>query len=325
MNNPEPFLSIVIPVYNVEEYLERCIESILTQSFDDWEMIIINDCSPDQSQKIIDRYVLKDGRIKSVINKKNRGLGATRNIGIKHCKGNYVLFVDSDDYVMVGNELDLMCKQASNNSLDVLDTPYLILEEGKETKLAPRKINALNDEIYTGQAYLQQIDILPVVAWNKLYRRTFILDNAITFKARKYEDICFTLEVLYKAKRVQNCTVPFYNYIIRPGSIMTSKPNHSSINDCFALCEDLEKLYLECDKNPQIEKSFFYSFVALANLLRHFEACDLKNEMTKKLQALHYKYRFYILKASKLDFKQRILLFISPNLMSIIVNKVRKS
>lgn len=325
MNSEPPFLSIVIPIYNVEQYLGRCLDSIINQPFSDWEIIAVNDCSPDDSQKIIDCYAKKDRRIKSVINKKNRGLGGARNVGVSYCKGTYILYIDSDDYITQGNELLEMCKQCRNNDLDILDTPYLIIHEGESVKQNPSNFNSLNERVLTGKQYLQDINILPVVAWNKMYKRSFIKTNSIRFKERKYEDICYTLEAIFKAKRVQNRNTPFYNYIIRSGSIMTSKPNDSSIKDSYTLCKDLENLYIECDRNSQIEKSFFYSFVGLANLLVEFEDSVLKRNFKKKLKSLHKQYSPSILKANKLGVKQKVLLFISPYLMSFVINKLKKT
>ena len=94
--NPE--ISIIVPVYNVEKYLKRCIDSILNQSFTDFELILVDDGSTDNSGEIIDEYAIKDERIK-VIHKENGGLSSARNVGIEYSKGNYIAFVDSDDYI----------------------------------------------------------------------------------------------------------------------------------------------------------------------------------------------------------------------------------
>jgi len=316
-------ISIVIPVYNVEEYLARCLDSVLNQTFENWEIILINDCSPDGSQKIIDSYAKKDLRIKPIINEVNKGLGGARNVGLNAANGTYLMFLDSDDYISNESVLEELCYQVKTFNLDVLDSRYRVLENENNRTLLPKKFNEFNKYIYTGEAYLDSVQILPVVVWNKVYKRSFIEKHNILFKERKYEDICFTLETLFKAKHVQNTAVIFYNYIVRPGSIMTSKPNKSSIDDSWSLCKDLELMYHEYDKNSQIEKNFFYSFVSLARLLTSYDEKNHKDSISFELKRIHKKYRSSILKAEKLGRKQKILLYMSPYLMSFVLSKLK--
>jgi glycosyltransferase involved in cell wall biosynthesis len=324
MTNKMPFLSIVVPVYNVEEYLERCLDSVISQSFIDWEMIIVDDCSPDNSQQIIRRYQTQDSRIRCILNEKNRGLGGARNLGIYHSRGEYVLFIDSDDFISDECALEQLCGIASGNNLDVIDTPYRVIKDGVEVNRLPKKFNALNDKVYTGTDYMEHIQVLPIVAWNKLYKRVLLQENNILFKERKYEDICFTLEVMYKARRVQNTSSPFYNYIIREGSIMTSKVGRSSIDDAMELCYDLERLYECTNQNTQIEKSFFYGFIGLQKLLSEYDSKEHRREVSIRLKSLHSKYRWAILKADKLGLIQKLSLFISPKLTLFIIKKSKK-
>lgn len=321
MKNNPPFLSIVVPVYNVEDYLVRCFDSFLSQSFIDWEMIVVDDCSPDNSQAIIQKYQAQDSRIRCIINQKNMGLGGARNVGLSHCQGAYVLFIDSDDYISNESALEQLCTIAMAHNLDVIDTPYRVLKDDVEINLLPKKFNQLNDKVYTGIDYMSRIHILPIVAWNKLYKRIFLQQNNILFKERKYEDVCFTLEVMYKADRVQNTNTPFYNYIIREGSIMTSKVSKSSIDEAMELCYDLEALYNDTNKNSQIEKSFFYGFIGLQKLLSDYESNEHKRRVNKLLKALHKKYRWGILKADKLGIIQRLSLFVTPKLSLFLIQK----
>lgn len=319
-----PKISVVIPVYNVEQYLEKCLNTILSQTFSDFEIVVVNDCSPDNSQEIIDLYVLKDDRVKSVINPVNKGLGGARNVGIMHCTGDYVLFIDSDDYLCNNNALKLLYNQASKYDLDVLDTPYNVLENQQIVAVLPKKFNVFNNQVLSGIEYMEQVGILPIVAWNKLYKLSFITTNKILFEERKYEDVCFTLETLYRSKRVQNTPFPFYNYIVREGSIMTSKPNKTSIDDALRLCKDLEIQYHKFNKNSQIEKSFFYSFVGLKRLLNNYDNKEHKIKTSKELKKFHRKYRPSILKAKKLGIFQKTLLFLSPGVMNYVLSKLKK-
>ena len=323
MTTNYPFISIIVPVYNVQQYLEKCLDSILVQTYDNYELIVVNDCSPDDSQKIINSYKENDSRIISIINSENKGLGGARNIGIKHAKGDYLLFIDSDDFISDEFNLNLLAEEViGDNSLDVIDCKYNVVN-GSKSEILP--VCSLDSKlVLDGKDYLNKADYLAVVAWNKLYRRLFILENNIWFKERRYEDICFTLESIFRAKSVKSSGVIFYNYIIREGSIMTSKVSEEALLDAMSLCYDLESLYIMFDENPQIEKSFFYSFVGFMKLLDGFTEKVFKNKMKKELSLLHFKYRYSILKAKKLGFIQKVSLFISPQLTLYILKLIKK-
>ena len=129
-----PVVSVIIPVYKVEKYLKRCLDSLLSQSFSDWQAICVDDGSPDKSPKILDEYAARDSRFK-VIHKKNQGVSSARNDGIKNADGKYIHFLDADDY-MIENAYELLYRKASELHVDMLKAKvYRIDEKTKEIQI----------------------------------------------------------------------------------------------------------------------------------------------------------------------------------------------
>ena len=168
--NPE--ISIIVPVYNVEKYLKRCIDSILNQSFTNFELILVDDGSTDNSGKIIDEYAIKDERIK-VIHKENGGQGSARNRGLDIAKGNYIGFVDSDDWIHK-DMYKCMYKIINEDNTDIVQVGHNMVEEYTKDKRC--NINNLNiiciDNIIEKFADCNSFEVLPLIfPVNKLYRR----------------------------------------------------------------------------------------------------------------------------------------------------------
>jgi len=309
MNN---LISIIVPFYNVDQYIDRCIKSLLSQTYQNIEILLVDDCSPDNTLEIAKQYAQTDSRIKILQYEKNRGLGGARNYGIQNANGEYVLFVDSDDYI---NEdtIEALCAKAIQNDLCVLEANYL--KEGEiNTEVLPRK-NYYSEKVFSGKEYWESIPIASVVAWNKFYRLSFLQENNIFFKLRKFEDVAFTAEVFMKAKRVMNIDFPFYHYIVRENSIMTETTSISHLEDSYALIQDMKVLFEGNKKNEQMKKSYLYSYIGFFRLWCLFkDDKDLKREMKNKVMILFQNARILVLGAKKLGVKQKLLLFISPAL-----------
>lgn len=211
-------VSIIVPVYNVEKYIDKCLNSLVNQTLKDIEIIVVNDGSPDNSQTIIDKYVKKYPRkVKSYI-KENGGQGSARNFGLQKAEGEYIGYVDSDDYV----ELDMYEKlynKAKKENLDiVICGSHNVTEEGLKTIELDRQI--FKDK--KKNAFFGRMAV-----WNKIYKKDLLLNNNSTFRSKLwYEDLDFTLKILSKAKKVGYVNKPFYNYLIREGSTM----NNSNVN-----------------------------------------------------------------------------------------------
>lgn len=232
-------ISVIIPVYNIEEYLDKCIQSILLQNFSEYEVILVDDGSTDKSGKICDEYSQKYSQIK-VIHQANKGLGGARNTGIEAACGEYLLFVDSDDSVKE-NMFSFLYNTAFENDSDmVLFGMDYIDEDGKiiETKrpLDSGIRNICSDE---------RMEIFSVnpYAWNKLYRRELFIKNNIRYPERMwYEDLCVTPKIILCADRLTLTDKVFYNYLQRKSSIMHVK-NTDRNSDMLAVVTDVLNFY----------------------------------------------------------------------------------
>ena len=236
--------SIVVPIYNVEPYIRKCIDSLLGQSYGDIEIVLVDDQSPDLCPAICDEYQAKDSRIK-VVHKKNGGLSDARNAGIRAAEGKYVIFVDADDYISTD-----ACERLlpfAEKDIDVIIGDAAV--EGGECRLG--HIDADAERIYTGEEYLKEAfrgGKAPMSACLNVCRREFLLENDLFFKyGILHEDEQFTPRLFLKAKKVVCTGVVFYHYVIRDGSIMTKKDQRKNASDLYDTCCELEKIYLELE------------------------------------------------------------------------------
>lgn len=214
-------ISIIVPVYNVERFLPRCLESLMAQTYETLEIILVDDGATDSSGVICDEYAARDPRI-IVIHKKNGGLSSARNAGLEIARGEYIGFVDSDDWVepeMYGHMLSLMKKY---DAMLVCAGRYDVEEAtGKKTVgLCPKK-----EEVVTGEELVGRIftwDGLDSAAWDKLYHRS-ILQNFRYPLGKICEDVPVTYRIVLEAGKAVLCDRPFYNYLHRAGSITKTK------------------------------------------------------------------------------------------------------
>lgn len=223
-----PRLSIIVPVYKVEQYIHKCVDSILNQTYTDLELILVDDGSPDRCGKICDEYALKDARIR-VIHKENGGLSDARNFGIDASEGDVIGFVDSDDTIDKNMYSDML-EYMDTNGLDVVCADTFIVRN--ENKRFNPRYSA--DKIWSHDEAINEIlsGRLDNAAWNKIYKRSVIADIRYP-KGRIYEDVATTYKFIFNSKRVGYMSRPFYNYYKRKGSIVASAFNSKSRNDNF--------------------------------------------------------------------------------------------
>lgn len=220
--------SVIIPIYNVEKYLKRCVNSVLEQSYKNIEIILVDDGSPDNCPKICDEYAHIDYRVK-VIHKENGGLSDARNAGMKLSTGDYILFVDSDDYI----EIDA-CKKFlhfAHNGYDILIGDALV-ENGKCNLSHIFSSDVMNGMVYYKNALKARK--APVAAWLNAYRREFLIQNALKFKPGiLHEDVEFTPRAIIAAESVICTNIVFYHYVIRDNSIMRQKDQRKNAIDLY--------------------------------------------------------------------------------------------
>ena len=264
-----PKFSIIIPVYNVEKYLKKCLESIKNQSYKDYEVIIVNDGSTDKSKDILDEYDYK------VINQKNQGLSVARNNGVKKAKGEYLIFVDSDDYI----EKDLL--KELNKSLT--DNPDLVRFQIREVYGDNTKKD-YNEEPFTNKNGVEAFSILCKYhfvenAWAYLYRKDFYLKNKFSFKKGAiHEDFGLVPLVIMKAKIVNSISYIGYNYLQRENSIMSEKNYEKTKKKVSDMFEHYDYLIKEINKT-ELDSKLYKSFISNSLILK---VCELKNDEYKK-------------------------------------------
>lgn len=220
-------LSIIIPVYNIEKYLAKCIDSILNQTFQDFEVICINDGSTDSSLEILADYALEDRRIK-IISQKNSGPATARNLGLKEVKGEFISFVDGDDWIEP-NTYELTLQNMTDDIDLICFGTKLVIE--KDFLLNENNIKSFKnlEEYYriktNGNLELNEyaIKTTTVNIWNKIFRTSIIKENNIVFLANLLcsEDVGFLYKYLFMCKRLYLIDETLYNYVQRPNSSMT--------------------------------------------------------------------------------------------------------
>lgn len=211
-------VSVIVPVYNTEKYLKNCIDSLLKQNFEDYEIIVINDLSPGNAEEIIKSY--NDKKIVYIKNKTNKGIGYNRNLGIKKAKGEYVCFIDSDDYVKE-DFISKMYNYSKENNLDLCVCDYVnVDEEGNKLK----EFN-LSDFCITNyeenNKILCEINLAP---WNKLYKKDMLVKNKIEFsETLKYEDLSFVALSIKNSKKIGKINEQLNYYTIHNNSETTTR------------------------------------------------------------------------------------------------------
>ncbi|WP_455646116.1 glycosyltransferase family 2 protein [Methanosphaera sp.] len=221
-------VSVIIPVYNVEKYLTLCLNSILNQTLDRIEIICVDDCSPDSSKDIINYFVKKDKRVKLVENKENKGLGASRNVGLTYATGEYVIFIDSDDW-LDADALKTLHDYSKENELDVLMYKLINYDDLKNKYYTQDYYDLKQLDKFKGKVFTYKdvpgpdIFKLAVCAVNKLYSREFLENiNARFPEDIIHEDNPFFYHIFFEAKRMGIVDNHFYNRLRRQGSITTN-------------------------------------------------------------------------------------------------------
>ena len=239
-------ISIIVPIYNVEKYLTTCIKSVLAQSFKNFELILINDKSPDHSQGIISAYGSKDSRIVSIVNAHNMGQGMSRNVGVDKAKGKYIYFLDSDDFLHPTALQVLYDKiseyKANGHNLDMVIGGAIKVEDTQYDSNAIERIASKNPTDKTSQykkeefldntntiidrckTYPEQQGILPSV-WNRLYRISFLKESKVIFPQDciGVEDLEYTPKLLSHAKKILLVKESLYYYRQRDNSLSSDK------------------------------------------------------------------------------------------------------
>lgn len=221
-------LSYIIPVYNVEKYLTQCIDSLLAQTLSDYEIILVDDSSPDKCPEICDNYAKKYPNIVKVIHQKNQGAAAARNAALSIAKGEYIFFIDSDDY-LVEDSVEILLNKAVEFDADILQTSYYTCKEFDNIQIKNKSLFPENT-LLTHADMEREICFAPTrtaitYLWQNLYKREFLDKNSIRFENQLVmnHDGPFNMQAFTKAKRVIAVDIPLYCYRLRSGSLQRRK------------------------------------------------------------------------------------------------------
>lgn len=260
----DPLVTVIVPIYNVEHYLRKCLESIINQTYKNLQILLINDGSTDACGLICEEYATKDIRVK-VFHKKNGGQSSARNVGIQHADGKYISFVDSDDWIDIVF-FEKLVKHAETNQLDICVCGRKEFQDGKLLQAIP--VNDATDVFGDLPQYFSNYFFYPFtpVVWNKLYLRKLIIDNNVTFESVKYietEDTLFNYTILLFANKVGSIDNVFYNHLIRKGS--------TALTYSVGALLRIDNLLDECLKSTKkINKNNSSNRAAIAYILNYF-------------------------------------------------------
>lgn len=278
-------VSVIIPVYNAENYIRKCLDSVLAQTYTNLEIILIDDGSPDNSGKICDEYARRDERIK-VIHKENGGVSSARNAGLDVAKGEYIGFVDPDDYI--DSEMYEYIIGNFDDETDIVEFNfYYVYENGdKKNHDTPNiKYNCYRDVLYGMFTYNIYFGI------TKVYRSKVIGENRFDTNYKIAEDMLFFTECCRNAKYVKSLDKPVYYYLIRANSAVHKQLNANS----FDSLEVMEKIMDDCTDKELLNAVIFYYINSCIGFLREITA---QQKMLEYLQYIRKK----IIKNRKLVF-----------------------
>lgn len=248
-----PKISVIVPVYNVEKYLARCLDSLISQTASSFEIICVNDCSPDNSSAVLDQYASKYPDLITVItNKENLGLGLTRNEGLRIARGEYVTFVDSDDYVR-SDYLETYLRQLEKNPVDIMVGGYIRVVDGQETT------HIMSDSVWSITTY--------AIVCSKVYKKGFLDKNHLQFTNLKSgEDIYFSLEAYYCRPTFSVLKYAGYYYVFNRSSITGAMDYSRNYEQIMAQLFRNYSLKYDLSKVPT-EMLHVIEYVYIANMI----------------------------------------------------------
>ncbi|MBS4212689.1 glycosyltransferase [Neobacillus rhizophilus] len=281
-------ISVIVPVYNVEKYLSKCINSIINQTYTNLEIILVDDGSTDNSGDICDCYASKDTRIK-VIHKENGGLSDARNMGLGVATGGYVNFIDSDDYIHEKFH-EVLMKLISSHNADIAQCDYLKIYEETDPEISDignnqfEKVTVLNNIEALNQLYN---NLIKGVVWNKLYKRDLFKDIRFP-KGKIHEDDFTTYKLLFNSNKIIITSYQLYYYLQRSNSIMGSKFNAKHLDSLEAFSNQI--LFFNKNELYDLKNK---AIIKLENNIRGFMRKVLDSDLDNKELLFHYLVNYY--------------------------------
>lgn len=313
-------ISIIIPIYNVEKYLERCLESVICQTYRNLEIILINDGSTDNSSKICDKYAKKDHRI-IVIHKENGGVSSARNRGIELAKGEYIGFVDSDDYIEP-NMYEELYNEAVISDADIVMANYIVktgknekkhfVDKGKDVLNKEKFYDNLLDNYFQGYLPTKLFNRRIIFSKNEL----ILLNDTINI----YEDLLFLANIAKNGNKFVFINKYLYNYCIRLDSAYNryrSNYNSKQLSVLNAMDEMLKIAQQEAVQTVLKYKKAYLA-VALQLLEQYYISDEVKEKDEKYIKDCAKKYYKEILRSREILFNQKVIIMIQYNCPKLV-------
>lgn len=318
----EDLITVVVPVYKVEEYIERCVNSIINQTYKNLEIILVDDGSPDRCGEICDNYAKKDKRI-IVIHKENGGLSDARNAGIDIAKGKYITFIDSDDYI-TDDYVEFLYNLILKNNVKVSICSHTVLyDTGLKIEKETEEFSVLDAK--TAIRRILYDDGIDISAWAKLYETT-LFKNIKYPKGKLFEDSAVTCKILSECEKIAIGSKSKYFYMIRSNSITNEKFNVKKM-DLITSTKEMGKYILKKypDLQDGVDRRIMYAYLSTLSQLANSKEKFLKeqNEMMSYIKENRTK----VLKDKNIPKRDRIALEVTRfgfNTYKIFWNMYRK-
>lgn len=295
-------VSVIVPVYNTKKYVEKCLNSILDQSHKEIELIVINDCSPDGVESILEKYEQKDGRVKVFNLEKNKGLSNARNYGVKQATGMYITFVDSDDYIEKNMIKKMVDKLKKTNCNIVKCRQFTMVENGKKREFGI----LITDDIV--KSYIISIPMVQAQLISKMLLQKIPFPDKNIF----YEDLATIPSFVLESNKIEFLEDSSYNYIQRAGSIMRQDDFNENLLDIFTSLNILTNKFRKYEKEEiyKLELEYLHIQHLLYRASLRFLKYDNYKENLKKVNEsmlkLYPKWYNNIYYKKQMTFKKRI-------------------
>lgn len=270
-------VSVIVPIYNVEEYIERCLNSLVHQTLKEIEVIVVNDGSPDQSQQIIDRFAEVYPCIKKY-SKENGGLSDARNFGMEFGKGEYITFIDSDDYVEK-DMLEVMYNKAKANGSDIVECNLRHTYEDREDVEIGKIITDSHERIRIGRS----------VVWNKIYKTEWLKDTKVVFtKGLIYEDVEFYVKLVPYIRQYDYVEDAFVHYVQRSSSL--NNKSSETTKDILQILKNIKMYYEKNNFYAEYRDDLEFLFARILLLSSFKRICKIPDSAIRK-QILRENYK----------------------------------
>lgn len=276
-------ISVIIPVYKVEKYLKRCVESVVNQTYKNIEIILVNDGSPDKCGEICDEYARIDSRIK-VIHKENGGLSSARNSGLDIASGDYIMFVDSDDWI---SEVSLeQLNEYIDMDYDIINFKFSFVKENSKELIETNNnikdsyecdLITYIDKLFSGE--------LNFFIWNKLYKKN-LFDEVRFPEGRNYEDLATIYKLYFNAKSIIVTDYTLYYYWLGNSNSITSNSTVKNMRDYLLSTKEIyevNKNYLQINKRDFSNVDTWYKMMIIQLLINYTKSTNKNNALKREI------------------------------------------